>query len=105
MGMKTVRTQILGGLAAVSICIALLLSILVLVCSLRVYDDTVGSFCGTRIGQFRDVVEFSFLAVTALGMTGASMGVKRDFYPRLCLLGMITSFLVSVASLVLIGNH
>jgi hypothetical protein len=100
-----VRIQVLGGLAAAVICVALLLSAFVLVGSLSAYLDAAGSFCGMRIRQFQDVVWLSFLAVTALGITGSALASKSSFYPRVCQLGMIASFLVSLASLVLIGNN
>jgi hypothetical protein len=103
--MKTVGIQVLGGLAAALICVALLLSTLVFVGSLRAYLDAAGSFCGMRIRQFQDVAWLSFLAVTALGITGLALASRCSFYPRVCLLGMIASFLVSLASLVLVGNN
>ena len=101
--MKTVRVQILGGLAAALICIALLLSVFVLVGSLSARLDAAGSFCGMRIPQFQDVVWLSFLAVATLGIMGFAVASKCNFYPKVCQLGMIASFLVSLASLVLIG--
>ena len=103
--MKTVRVQILGGLAAALIWVALLLSIFVLVGSVNARLDAASSFCGMRIRQFQDVVWLSFLAVTALGITGFAIASKCSFYPRVCQLGMIAGFLVSVASLVVIGSN
>jgi hypothetical protein len=103
--MKTVGVQMLGGLAAALICVALLLSIFVLVGSVNARLDAADLFCGMRIRQFQDVVWLSFLAATTLGITGFDIASKCSFYPRVCQLGLIAGFLVSLASLILIGNN
>lgn len=103
--MKSVRVQIFGGLAAGLICLALLVSIFVLVGSVNARLDAAGSFCGMRIRQFQDLAWLSFLAVTALGITGFAIASRCSFYPRVCKLAMIASVLVSLASFVLVGNN
>jgi hypothetical protein len=103
--MKTVREQIFGGVAAALLCAALLVSAFVLVGSIAARLHAAESLCGVYIRQFQDVVWLSFLAVTTLGLTGLSLASKYKFYPRVCRLSLLASFLTSFTSLVLVGNH
>ena len=102
--MNTARIHVLGACGS-SVGSALLLATLVLVGSVSAYLDPVGSFCGTHIRQFQDVGLAFVSSRHRVGITESGLASKYSFYPRACRLGMIASFLVSLASLVLIGNN
>src|SRR5258708_1181436 len=103
--MKNVRKQIFGGVAAALLFAALLVSAFVLAGSIAARLHAAESLCGVYIRQFQDVVWLSFLAVATLGLTGFSLATKYRFYPRVCRLSMVASFLTSFTSLVVVGNN
>jgi hypothetical protein len=102
---KTVSEQIFGGFAGALLCTTLLLSVAMLAGSVDARLQAAESSCGVRIHQFQDAAWLCYLAVTTFGLTGWAIARKCGFYPRVCRMCFVANSLVSLTSLVLVGNN
>src|ERR1043165_2553624 len=82
-----------------------LLSVAVLAGSVDARLQAAKSICGFRIHQFQDVAWLSNLAVIAFGLTGWVVAKKCNFHLRVCGMCFVASSLISLTSLIVVGNN